>query len=168
MKSKQNVILIGMPGVGKSTVGVLLAKRMGYSFLDTDIYIQTREGEQLQAIINRRGIDYFCRMEESHVLSIACDSHVIATGGSVVYGRKAMAHLKQLGVVIHLDLELAALKERLGNLDSRGVVMVPGQGLDSLYDERQPLYHRYADSTVTCGGLSPDQVVQQLHAVLIR
>lgn len=156
---KRNVVLIGMPGVGKSTVGVLVAKRLGYAFIDTDIYIQVREGRCLQAIIRAHGADEFCRMEEDHILTLAVDSHVIAPGGSVVYRPKAMAHLQANGVAVHLDISVERLKRRLDDVDARGVVIGPGQTIESLYAERRPLYLKYADATVATDGLTPDQVV---------
>jgi shikimate kinase len=165
MDSRTNIVLIGMPGVGKSTVGVLLAKRLGYSFVDTDIAIQVREGRSLQAIIRQHGAEGFCRIEEQHILALALASHVIAPGGSVVYSPKAMAHLKTNAATIHLDLSVAALKRRLDDVDARGVVIAPGQTIEGLYAERRSLYIRYADSTVATDGLTPDQVVGRVLAV---
>lgn len=155
----RNIVLIGMPGVGKSTVGVLLAKRLGFAFIDTDIYIQVREGRSLQAIIQAHGADEFCRLEEDHILSLAVSSHVIAPGGSVVYRPKAMAHLKANGVAIHLDIAVERLKRRLEDVDARGVVIAPGQTVAGLYLERLPLYLAYADATVLTDDRTPDQVV---------
>lgn len=165
---KRNVVLIGMPGVGKSTVGVLLAKRLGFAFMDTDIYIQVREGRSLQELIRAHGAEGFCRLEENHILSLALDSHIIAPGGSVVYRPKAMAHLKANGVAIHLDLAVERLKRRLDDVDARGVVIGPGQTVEHLYAERRPLYLRYADVTVDTDGLTPDQVVGRVLAALDR
>jgi len=156
---KSNVVLIGMPGVGKSTVGVLLAKRLGFAFIDTDIYIQVREGRSLQELIQTHGADEFCRIEEGHILSLAVASHVIAPGGSVVYRPMAMAHLKASGVAIHLDIAVDRLRRRLNDMDARGVVIGPGQTIESLCAERRPLYLDYADATVNTDGLTPDQVV---------
>jgi len=156
---KHNVILIGMPGVGKSTVGVLVAKRLGFAFIDTDIYIQVREGRSLQEIIRAHGAEEFCRIEETHILALAVDSHVIAPGGSVVYRPNAMAHLKANGVAVHLDISVERLKRRLDDVDARGVVIGSGQTIESLYAERRPLYFKYADATVATDGLTPDQVV---------
>jgi shikimate kinase len=166
-KNGKNIVLIGMPGVGKSTVGVLLAKRVGYSFLDTDIYIQTQEGKSLQALIRQHGISGFCDIEARYMTSISVKAHVLATGGSVIYRPKAMKHFKTTGVVIHLDIELAGLKKRLDDLDARGVVIAPGLTLDELYAERQPLYAKYADVTIKTDVLSPDQVVRELSDILI-
>ena len=166
--STRNIILIGMPGVGKSTVGVLLAKRLGFAFLDTDILIQVREGRSLQAIIQAHGAEEFCRIEERHILALALQAHVVAPGGSVVYRPKAMAHLKARGTAIHLELDLEHLKQRLGDVDARGVVIAPGQTVASLYLERLPLYLAFADATVSTDDLTPDQVVGRVLDALER
>ena len=164
----KNIVLIGMPGVGKSTVGVLLAKRVGYSFIDTDIYIQTHEGKSLQELIRQHGTSGFCDIEAHYMASISVQAHVLATGGSVIYRPKAMRHFKTNGVVVHLDIELDRLKKRLDDLGARGVVIAPGLTLDALYAERRPLYAKYADVTVRTDGLTPDQVVQELSEILVR
>lgn len=164
--SNKNIVLIGMPGVGKSTVGVLLAKRLGYSFLDTDIYIQCHAGKSLQELIRQHGTSGFCDLEARYMTSISVQAHVLATGGSVIYRPKAMKHFKANGVVIHLDIELSRLKKRLDDLDARGVVIGPGLTLDALFAERQPLYAKYADVTIKTDGLTPDQVVGELVAQL--
>jgi shikimate kinase len=158
----KNIILIGMPGVGKSTVGVLLAKRLGLSFIDTDISIQVREGRSLQAIIQAHGADEFCRIEENHILSLAPAGCVIAPGGSVVYSPRAMAHLKANGIAVHLDIAVERLKRRLGDVDARGVVIAPGQTIEGLFAERRPLYLRYADATIATDGLKPDLVMKEI------
>ncbi|MDM8515256.1 shikimate kinase [Desulfobacterales bacterium HSG16] len=169
MKKNDNITLIGMPAVGKSTIGILLAKRMTLDFCDTDIFIQTHEKMGLQQIIHRIGMKGFLKLEEKYVLSLAVKSHVIATGGSVVYSESSMNHLKKSsGSVVHLDLGAESLKERLGNIDSRGVVMTPGQDIDMLYEERHPLYMRWADFTLDCRGLSPDQILEKMTTYLCR
>lgn len=162
LKSKRNLILIGMPGAGKSTIGVLLAKRMGTAFLDTDILIQTGEGFYLQELITSHGINGFRKIEETYLLGVPADCGVVATGGSAVYSAKAMAHLKSLGPVVYLQIELEPLKARLGNLAERGVLRMPGQTIDMLYEERRPLYESYADIVVTTAGMTPDQVVSRV------
>lgn len=162
LSSDQNIVLIGMPGAGKSTVGVLLAKYTSRDFIDTDVYIQAGEGRRLYEIIAEKGMKEFCKIEERYILSLYCKSHVIATGGSVVYSDKAMRHLKASGVVIHLDLSVLELEKRLSDLDARGVVRAPGQSIEDLYKEREPLYLRYADFTVDCDGLNHDQVVEKI------
>lgn len=162
VRPEHNIVLIGMPGVGKSTVGVLLAKAISRDFIDTDVHIQSREGRRLQDIINTDGLDAFRTLEEKHLLSLDCSGHVIATGGSVVYSDAAMRHLKATGVAVYLGLPLATIEERITNLDSRGVVMAPGQTFATLYEERRPLYERYADVTVDCEGLNHEEVVARL------
>ncbi len=160
--SDQNIVLIGMPGVGKSTVGVLLAKAISRDFLDTDVYIQAKDGRTLQEILDREGTEAFCRMEERHVLSLRCHSCVIATGGSVVYSEKAMRWLGSSGVVIHLDLDLPAIQKRLSNLPSRGVVMAPGQTLAQLFAERELLYRKFADLTINCANRTHEEIVEEI------
>jgi shikimate kinase len=154
-----NLALIGMPGAGKSTLGVLLAKRTARSFVDSDLLIQQAEGASLQEIIEKRSVEVFRRIEERVVLGIDCSDAVIATGGSVVYSEVAMEHLGRLGKRIYLDVPLAELGRRLGNLDKRGVIRGPGQDLEGLLEERRPLYERWADIRVDCGGLGHDNVV---------
>ncbi len=145
---KENIILIGMPGVGKSTIGVVLAKVLGYEFMDTDLLIQKKTGMILSKIIRETGTDGFMKIENEVNASIETDRTVIATGGSVVYCREAMEHLKTIGTVIYLKLSLASLSKRLGNLRGRGVVLKDGQTLAQLYEERIPLYEKYADITI--------------------
>jgi len=161
-----NVVLIGMPGVGKSTVGVLLAKALSREFLDTDVCLQGCEKRRLKDIIDTDGLPAFLALEERHVLALDCRRHVIATGGSVVYGERAMQHLKHNGIVVHLDLPIDAIKTRVRNLATRGVVMAAGQSLESLYAERLPLYRRYADVTVDCRGLTHEGVVEAVARAL--
>lgn len=160
--NKNNIILIGMPGVGKSTVGVVLAKKLGYSFVDADLVIQGREGKLLHEIIASRGVEGFWRTEEAVGESIEAVRTVIATGGSAVYGERAMAHYRQMGTVVYLYLPLEGIRERLGDLTERGVTLKEGQDLDGLYVERQPLYEKYADVTIDCEGLSIREVVEKI------
>ncbi len=162
--NEKNIILIGMPGVGKSTVGVVLAKRRGYSFVDADLVIQSWEGKLLHEIIEERGVEGFWMLEEAVGESMDVRRTVIATGGSAVYGENAMAHYKQIGTVVYLSLPLEGIRERLGDLTERGVTLRDGQDLDGLYVERQPLYERYADVTVDCEGLSIREIVEQIAA----
>lgn len=154
-----NVILIGMPGVGKSTLGVLLAKALGYRFLDTDLVLQAQEGRLLREIIAAEGIDGFLALEGQVCGSLQADCSVIATGGSVVYSPEAMAHLRSMGTVVYLKLGYNALARRLGSLKKRGVILRPGQTLKTLYQERTPLYAQYAHLTVDCGGQDVEQSV---------
>jgi shikimate kinase len=160
--SRRNVVLVGMPGVGKSTAGVLLAKATGRDFVDTDVWIQARESATLPELLARHGRDGFLALEERHVLALDARNAVIATGGSVVYGERAMTHLRERGRVVHLALPLAALEARIGSLSARGVVIDPGQTLATLYAERTPLYARWAHETLDTAGLSHEEVVARL------
>lgn len=145
---KKNIVLIGMPGVGKSSVGVVLAKILGYRFVDSDLLIQEQEGKLLYEIIDEQGIDGFIEVENRVNASIECEKCIIATGGSAVYGKEAMEHLKEIGTVLYLKAEYDDIKGRLGNLHGRGVAMKEGQNLLDLYNERVPLYEKYADIVV--------------------
>lgn len=163
---RKNVVLIGMPGAGKSTIGVLLAKSLSRPFLDTDIHIQIEEGQSLQNLIAQRGISAFVTLEEVHVQSLSCEGHVIATGGSVVYGPKAMARLQASGLIVFLDLALGFLEERIEDMEARGVVMAPGQDLRALYEERRPLYLKYADMRIDCGRRGHEEILREILAKL--
>ena len=143
-----NITLIGMPGVGKSTIGVVLAKVLGYQFLDSDLLIQKQERRRLREIIEEEGYTGFKEIENRVNASIDVNHTVIATGGSVVYCEEAMNHLKSVGTVVYLKLSLNSLAKRLGNLKGRGVLLREGQTLESLYEERTPLYEKYADIVV--------------------
>lgn len=160
MAGPDNIVLIGMPGVGKSTIGVLLAKALSRDFVDTDVLIQAAEGRRLQELIDAKGLDAFLALEERHVAALDVHQSVIATGGSVVYSDSAMAHLKQNALVIYLRLPLEDLEARLTNMDARGVVIAPWQSLADLYHERLPLYEHFADITIDSAGLTHDQTVQ--------
>lgn len=161
-----NVTLIGMPGSGKSTVGVVLAKMLGYDFLDADLLIQARQGALLQELLDRHGLDAFLDMERDAIRSIACRRTVIAPGGSCVLRADAMEHLKDLGRVIYLRLGFAELDRRITNLDSRGIAFAPGQGLREVYHQRAPLYERWADLTVDADGQSLKETLQAVaHAI---
>jgi shikimate kinase len=157
-----NIVLIGMPGVGKSTVGVLLAKALGRSFLDVDVFIQAAEGRSLQGMIDRDGPAAFRKVEEDYTLCIDLTHAVIATGGSVVYSEEAMRHLAAHGLILHLDLPVDRIEQRIQNLRTRGVVMEKGQTIRSLYDQRQPLYRKYAQLTIDCTGKTHDQIVTEI------
>ncbi len=163
-KNKSNVILIGICGCGKSTVGVLLAKAMGRYFLDTDVYIQAVEDNNLQDIIDDKGLERFCRIEESHIICVDLEDAVIATGGSVVYSKAAMKHLAEIGTIVHLDLPYKLIEERVRNLYKRGVVMGDAQTLEDLYKERQPLYEKYAEVTIDCSGKNHEAIVEEIIA----
>jgi shikimate kinase len=143
-----NIVLIGMPGVGKSTAGVVLAKVLGYRFVDADLLIQQEENRLLHEIIQEEGTEGFLAIEERVNAGIQTEQAVIATGGSVVYGAKAMEHLRSIGTVIYLKLSFKILEKRLHNIQGRGVVLKEGQTLQELYEERAPLYEKYADITI--------------------
>lgn len=164
----KNVVLIGMPGSGKSTVGVLLAKVLGYEFLDSDLLIQKREGRLLSQVIQQEGIKGFIRIEEEVNAGIQKTDTVIATGGSAIYGARAMAHLRETGTIVYLKLPLEELQRRLGNLKCRGVVLKEGQTLQELYEQRAPLYERYADVEVDETGLDVEQTLERLVKALGR
>lgn len=144
--------MIGMPGSGKSTVGVLLAKALGYDFLDVDLVIQQREGALLQDILDTRGVEAFLDAEETAVCSVSCTDTVIAPGGSAVCREKAALHLKSLGPVVYLKVPLEELSQRIQNLSTRGIAMKPGETLADILAYRAPLYDKYADLVIDCGG----------------
>ena len=161
-ENQSNIVLIGMPGVGKSTVGVLLAKAAGRSFLDTDVLIQAGEDRCLQEILDTCGTEEFCRIEERYLLCLEVRRHVVATGGSAVYSPTAMESLRRGGVIVHLELPLEHLARRITNMATRGIVMAGGQSIAELYAQRQPLYRRWADLTVPCEGLTQDQAAARI------
>lgn len=157
----KNIVLIGMPGAGKSTIGVLLAKSMLYSFTDTDLLIQSKYGTSLCEIIEKEGTLGFIEIENDIIAGSDFERCVIATGGSAVYGEEAMRKLKENGTVIYLKLPVEELKKRLGDIRTRGVAMPKGSTIDELYKERSPLYEKYADITVECQALTAEQCVDR-------
>lgn len=159
---KSNIVLIGMPGCGKSTVGVVLAKNMGLRFLDSDICIQEQENRLLHEIIASKGMDGFLAIENKVNASLNVKNHVIATGGSAIYGQEAMEHLKEIGTVVYLKLPYEEIKERLGDLVKRGVTFREGQTLLDLYEERVPLYEKYADITIDCDKKAIRDIVYEI------
>lgn len=161
-----NIILIGMPGVGKSTIGVILAKVLGYQFMDADLLIQKAEGKLLKDIIAEKGTEGFIQVENRVNSMIRAQNAIIATGGSVVYGKEAMAHLKSIGTVVYLKQSLSVLEKRLRNIRNRGVVLKKGQTLQDLYEERTALYEKYADITVDEYGLDIEETVQAVQKAL--
>ncbi len=158
MGSRSNLILIGMPGSGKSTVGVILAKQTMRSFVDTDVIIQALQGRSLQRIVDQDGYLELRRIEEEALLGLSVHDHVIATGGSAVYSDRAMNHLKTNGIIIFLDVDTATLDARIHDFGKRGLAKRPGQGLADLYEERLPLYRKYAELTVKCEALTHEEV----------
>ena len=166
MQSRDNIILIGMPGVGKSTVGVILAKMMGYQFLDADLLIQQQEGKLLREIIEEAGIEGFIEVENRVNAGIEATRTVIATGGSVVYGREAMEHLKAIGTVVYLKVSYPVLEKRLADIKGRGVVVRENQSLRDLYEERTPLYEQYADIRISEERMNVEQTVEKLMEAL--
>ena len=163
----KNIILIGMPASGKSTAGVLLAKAVGYGFIDSDLLIQNEQKALLCDIIAEKGAEEFLRIEERVNASLWAERCVIATGGSVIYGARAMAHLKELGTVVYLKLGEKELEQRLKNIFRRGVVMRrEGETVADLYAERVPLYEKYADVTVVCDGQDVEQTVRAIAEAL--
>ena len=162
MEQKTNIVLIGMPGVGKSTIGVILAKMLGYQFLDADLLIQEQEGKLLREIIEEKGTEGFIQVENRVNASIEAKRAIIATGGSVVYGKEAMEHLKEIGTVVYLKGSYAVLEKRLADIKGRGVVLKEGQTLKTLFEERSKLYEQYADMEVSEEGLNVEQTVEKL------
>lgn len=158
----KNIILIGMPAVGKSTVGVILAKLLGYSFVDTDLVIQKKEGKLLKHIISEKGIEGFIETENRVLSELNAVNSVISTGGSVVYGKEAMKNLSENGIVVYLKLDYNKLKYRLHNIKNRGVVIKEGQSLSALYKERVPLYEKYADIIIDENGCNIEKTVDKI------
>ncbi len=151
-----------MPGAGKSTVGVILAKLTSRDFIDTDVLIQISQGRLLQDIVDTEGYMALRRIEEVILLGLHCYNHVIATGGSAVYSHAAMEHLKSNGIVVFLDVDLSILESRIRDFDTRGLAKRPDQSLSELFEERAILYRKYADVTVDCVGLFQEEVCAQI------
>lgn len=168
MAGKSNIVLIGMPGAGKSTLGVVLAKIMGYDFLDADILIQNQSDRTLQKIIDAIGPMGFIEVENDVLCDIDVDRTIVSTGGSAVYSDEAMKHLREIGTIVYLKVSLEELRSRLGGLHERGVVMKDGMGmsLDELYDERVPLYEHYAEVTLESDNLSVRDAARKLVDIL--
>ena len=160
-----NIILIGMPSCGKSTLGRILAKELGYGYVDTDDIIIRQNGCPLRDILDAEGVDGFVRREEAAICSVQAQRTVIATGGSAIYSEKAMAHLKTLGRVVYLCLTFDEVERRLGDLHARGVAIAPGSTLQDLFNERVPLYEKYADLTVH---IRDGNSVRQSVAILLQ
>ena len=159
---KKNIVLIGMPGAGKSTVGVILAKAVGFSFCDTDLIIQKQEGQILQQIITDKGIDYFLEKEKEIICSLHLEEYVIATGGSVIYIDVSMHHLKKTGSIIYLEVTFRELLNRIKNMTTRGIAMHSGQTFRDIFKERVPLYAKYAERTIVCKKKKSEEIVEQI------
>lgn len=159
---KSNVILIGMPGSGKSTCGVIAAKVMLKNFFDTDLLLQGLEQSRLQDLIDSKGCDYFYKAEEKAILSLNIEATVIATGGSVIYSEKAMEHLRSLGTVIYLHLDYETMLNRINNFTTRGIVVKNGNSLLDMYNERLPLYEKYADKIIYCDNNTVEETVMEI------
>ena len=154
LMKRDNIILIGMPGAGKSTLGIVMAKKLGMRFVDTDLLIQEGTDSLLSELLAEHGTEGFMRIENDILKGLECEGHIIATGGSAVYGEQAMEHLRNMGTVVFIDIPLDELRSRLhDNLLERGVVARAGTTLDALFEERRPLYERYADITVQTAGM---------------
>ena len=162
-----NITLIGMPGAGKSTVGVVLAKRMGMDFIDTDLIIQKEYNKTLAEIINEKGIEEFKKVENDVISKLELDNTIIATGGSAVYGKEAMKHLRDISKVVYIQLSEENIEDRLGDLNERGVVLEDGETLQELYDERIPLYKKYAHIIVNANDMVLREVVKNIEKVML-
>lgn len=162
----KNIVLIGMPGAGKSTIGVILAKVLGLKFIDSDLLIQEQEKSLLKDIIEKKGLQCFLEIENQVNSDIIEEHSVIATGGSVIYGPQAMKHLREIGTVIYIKLSYETIKSRLGNIKQRGVILKKGQNLKSLYEERCPLYEKYAHVMVDGEGLGTEELMEKIVCVL--
>ena len=163
---KTNIVLIGMPGSGKSTVGRILSKRTGMSQVDTDVLIERSENMKLQDIINSRGLESFAQIEEAVLLGLDLQNYIVSTGGSAVYYPKAMEELKKSSTIVYLKTPLSKLLSNIRNMDTRGISVKPGQTFEDLYNERCPLYEKYADVTVDTEGLMPASIAARVQAAL--
>ena len=164
--NRESITLIGMPGAGKSTIGVLLAKTMGYDFVDTDLLMQRQYGDVLHVLLRQNGLDRFKEMEERTLLGFSARHAVVATGGSAVYSDAGMRHLREISSVFYIDVPFPELEKRLKNISTRGVVQAKNETLYDLYLHRQPLYLKYADRTVSAAGLSPELIIERILALL--
>lgn len=162
----KNIVLIGMPACGKSTLGVVLAKTLGRGFIDTDLVIQQQQKRLLQDIINEDGLEKFLDCERDAILSVVCENCVIATGGSVVFREEAIEHLKVNGVIIFIDVPVEKLEKRLSNIKTRGIAADKGETVEQIYRERLPLYKKYADITLDASDGNIEQSVEKLIELL--
>lgn len=163
--NKSNIVLIGMPACGKSTIGVQLAKWLSMGFIDTDLLVQARAGVSMQAFQDAHGMQAYRQLEGDTARSLVCDNCVIATGGSVVYYGDAMQHLKSIARIIFLDVPIGEIRQRIGDISQRGVVIRPGMTLDDLFAERHPLYRKHADTIIDCAGKTQDAILDEIRAL---
>lgn len=163
----RNVVLIGMPGAGKSTIGVILAKTLGFQFIDTDLMIQDQEKQLLKDIIQEKGLDTFIEIEERVNLDINTTDSVISPGGSVIYGENAMEHHRKHGVIIYIKLSYETISNRLGNIRKRGVVLKKDQDLKALFEERHPLYEKYADIVIDGEDKDVEMVMEEIQEAFL-
>ena len=166
MNLDKNIVIIGMPGVGKSSAGVVLAKALGYHFVDADLVIQSEEGKLLSEIIEEVGNEGFLQIEDRINSSINVQKSVIATGGSAIYGENAMKHFKETSIIVYLKASFETIKARLSNLKGRGVAIKANQTLKDLYDERCVLYEKYADLTVSLDGLTIEDTIRKIVPII--
>jgi len=166
LNKTNSIILIGMPGVGKSTLGILLAKETAKDFVDTDVLIQLKESTTLQEIINKKGHETLRHIEEAVLLETSFPNHIVATGGSAVYSDAGMKRLKTFGNVIFLDLDLESLKKRIHNYETRGIAKKPDQTFDELFNERKILYQKYADITINCFNKTVEETLKEICSAL--
>ena len=164
--AKNNLVLIGMPGSGKSTIGVLLAKKTSRDFVDTDVVIQSHEHRSLQDIVDKNGYMVLREIEEKWVSTLTLENTVISTGGSVVYSEKSMANLASNGIIIFLDVGLDILKDRIKDYDQRGIARRPDQSFEELFEERSILYNKYSDITIQSGAMDQESVCNQVVQIL--
>ena len=162
----KNIVLVGMPGCGQSTVGVLLATTLGLSFTDTDLLICAKEEDTLQNIIEEKGLSYFEAVENEVGETLKVKNTVVATGGSMIMYEKAMAHLKEIATVVYINVSLSELKRRLVNIKTRGITFAEGETLDDIFDIRTPLYQKYADITVNADDFTIEETVTKLTEML--
>lgn len=165
---KKNIVLIGMPGAGKSTIGVLLAKAMNYDFLDADLVIQQKYNKKLYEIINDEGIEAFLKIEDETISNINVKGTVIATGGSAIFGENAMKNMKKDGVVVYLKLSCEEIVKRVNNIKTRGIAMSEGKSISDIYNERIPLYEKYADITIDAEGTGVEEAVSLVYDKIVN
>lgn len=159
----KNVVMVGMPGSGKSTIGVILAKSLGFDFVDTDLVICKREGKKLQEIIDTEGLEKFLEIEQQVGEEISPVNSVVATGGSMILSDEAMKNLKKDGIVVYVEVPLAILKKRITNMKTRGIAFKKGETLEDIFRVRTPLYEKYADITITADeNTVPEDCVNQI------